>query len=90
MANRIADIRDLSHEELMRLEPADLEFANLPAGFHATMADDGPWRFEVCCPGCEAKFKSRGSLLGQKVRCPKCQREFVAEWGEPVPHKHDT
>jgi hypothetical protein len=84
MANRIADIRDLTQDELMRLDAADVEFDKLPAGFNLNSSDEGPWRFHVACPGCEQITKSRGSLLGQKVRCPKCQHDFVAEWGEPV------
>jgi SpoVK/Ycf46/Vps4 family AAA+-type ATPase len=84
MANRIADVRDLSHDELVRLDVADIEFQNLPAEVKLEAADNGPWRFQVICPGCKADFKSRGSYLGQKVRCPKCQHDFVAEWGEPV------
>jgi hypothetical protein len=84
MANRIADIRDLTHDELVRLDAADIEFQNLPADFQFDATDDGPWRFQVVCPGCKATTKSRGSFLGQKVRCPKCQHDFTTEWGEPV------
>jgi SpoVK/Ycf46/Vps4 family AAA+-type ATPase len=84
MANRIADIRELSHEQLMRLEAADIEFENLPAGCPLVTSDDGPWRFQVACPGCKHQTKARPSFLGQKVRCPKCQHDFTAEWGEPV------
>lgn len=84
MANRIADIRDLSQDELMRLDAADVEFDSLPADFNLDTSDEGPWRFTVACPGCKATTKSRGSFLGQKVRCPKCQHDFLAEWGEPV------
>jgi hypothetical protein len=84
MANRIADIRELSQDELMRLDTADIEFQNLPADFKFDVADDGPWRFRVDCPSCKQSTKSRGSFLGQKVRCPKCQHDFMAEWGEPV------
>jgi hypothetical protein len=83
MANRIADIRELSQEALMRLEPADIEFEAISAE-HLNFADDGPWRFEVACPGCQQPTKARGSFLGQKVRCPKCQHDFMADWGEPV------
>jgi SpoVK/Ycf46/Vps4 family AAA+-type ATPase len=89
MANRIADIRDLSQDELMRLDAADVEFDNLPADFNLDTFDDGPWRFRITCPGCKATTKSRGSFLGQKVRCPKCQHDFLAEWGEPVESAQD-
>jgi SpoVK/Ycf46/Vps4 family AAA+-type ATPase len=84
MANRIADIRDLTQDELVRLAPADVEFATVSADFNRDVPDDGPWRFQVSCPNCKAMTRSRGSFLGQKVRCPKCQHDFVADWGEPV------
>ena len=84
MANRIADIRELSTDQLMLLDAADIEFDGLPADFALDAADDGPWRFRVTCPGCSHTTGARGSLLGQKVRCRKCQHDFIAEWGEPV------
>jgi transposase-like protein len=61
-----------------------VEFAGLAADFNLDPADNGPWRFRVDCPSCKQTTKSRGSFLGQKVRCPKCQHDFTAEWGEPV------
>ena len=67
----------------MLLEADDIEFKGLPAGTKLEIADDGPWRFRVECPKCGHASKSRGSFLGKKVRCPKCQADFVAEWGEP-------
>jgi adenylate kinase family enzyme len=84
MANRIADIRELSAEQLMLLESEDVEFKDLPKGMMLETADDGPWRFRVVCPECGHTSKSRGSYLGQKVRCPKCEHDFVADWGEPI------
>jgi SpoVK/Ycf46/Vps4 family AAA+-type ATPase len=84
MANRIADIRELSAEQLMLLESEDVEFKELPKGMMLETADDGPWRFRVVCPECGHTSKSRGSYLGQKVRCPKCEHDFVADWGEPI------
>jgi hypothetical protein len=87
MANRIAEIRELSADELMRLEADDIEFSELPAGTKLETADDGPWRFRVVCPTCAHGSKSRGSYLGKKVLCPKCGAEFVPAWGEPEPAK---
>jgi hypothetical protein len=84
MANRIADIRELSPDELMLLQCDDVEIQDLPADFAFNAADDGPWRFRIACPCCSHESKTRGSLLGQKVRCPKCQHDFLADWGEPV------
>jgi SpoVK/Ycf46/Vps4 family AAA+-type ATPase len=83
MANRIADIRELTAEQLMLLDSEDVEFKDLPKGLSLEAADDGPWRFRILCPACGQTSKSRGSYLGQKVRCPKCEADFIAEWGEP-------
>jgi uncharacterized paraquat-inducible protein A len=84
MANRIADIREITPNRLMLLETADIEFAELPAKFNANAADDETSRFRVVCPNCSHESKARGSFLGKKVRCPKCQHDFKADWGEPV------
>ncbi len=84
MANRIADIRKLSPDELMLLHAEDVEFETLPADVIFDAADDGPWRFRVTCPGCAHESNARGSFLGRKVRCNKCQHDFLAEWGEVV------
>jgi hypothetical protein len=84
LANRIAEIRDLSPEELMLLEHDDIVIDGLPPDATIDTDDDGPWRFRVTCPGCKHTTKARGSFLGQKVRCNKCQHEFTADWGEPV------
>lgn len=83
MANRIADIRELTAEQLMLFEAEDVEFKELPKGLPLEATDDGPWRFRILCPTCGQTSKSRGSYLGQKVRCPKCEADFIAEWGEP-------
>ncbi|HVT27162.1 MAG TPA: AAA family ATPase [Lacipirellulaceae bacterium] len=83
MANRIADLPEISSEQLMLLEVDDIEFTGLPPELELDAGDDGRWRFHVTCPNCGHASKSRGSFLGKKVRCPKCQYDFVAEWGEP-------
>jgi SpoVK/Ycf46/Vps4 family AAA+-type ATPase len=84
MANRIAEVRELTAEQLMLLEADDIEFAGLPADSILTWADDGPWRFQVSCPECCQPSKARGSFLGKQVRCPKCDHDFLADWGEPI------
>jgi SpoVK/Ycf46/Vps4 family AAA+-type ATPase len=87
MANRIADIRELSTEQLVLLDVADIEFDGLPNDAVRDASDSGPWRFRITCPGCSHTTGARGSLLGQKIRCRKCQHDFVAEWGEAVEAK---
>ncbi|MEX2315965.1 MAG: AAA family ATPase [Pirellulales bacterium] len=82
MANRIADIAQLTQEQLMRLEADDVHLDDLPAELLQSAHDDDRWRYRVACPGCAHECKARGSFLGQKVSCPKCRHEFLAEWGE--------
>jgi hypothetical protein len=84
MANRIAEIHDLSQDELMTIHSADIEFKDLPPEYKIDASDQGPWRFQVVCPRCSQICTARGSFLGQKVRCRKCQQEFQADWGEPI------
>ena len=84
MANRIADIRELSSDQLMLLEKDDIEFSGLPAGFKFDPSELETARFSVICPNCSHTNKARGAFLGKKVRCPKCEHDFVADWGEPV------
>ena len=67
----------------MRLEPADVEFQGLPDGWHTPFDGREP-KFRIACPGCEHTSDAPGQFLGQKVRCPKCKQNFVAEWGEVV------
>jgi hypothetical protein len=83
MANRIADIRELSSDQLMLLETDDIEFSGLPAGFKFDPSELETARFSVICPNCSHTNKARGAFLGKKVRCPKCEHDFVADWGEP-------
>jgi uncharacterized tellurite resistance protein B-like protein len=83
MANRIADIRELSENQLVLLETDDIEITGCPAGVNIPSVDDDKLRFRVTCPKCSHASKSRGAYLGKKVSCPKCKAEFVSEWGEP-------
>jgi hypothetical protein len=81
MANRIADIPQLDQEQLMLLEEADVEFQDLPAEWMEAFVEGGP-KFRVACSGCGFTSEAPGKFLGQKVRCPKCKQDFLAEWGE--------
>jgi hypothetical protein len=83
MANRVADIAELSQAQLMQLEAADIEFRELPADFSLDTGTD-QLRFQVACPSCGHTSKAPGTFLGKNVRCRKCQHDFLAEWGEVV------
>ncbi len=83
MANRIADIPKITHEQLTQLEDVDIEFKDLPAGWMRRHEQQPP-KFRVACSNCGHVSKSPGDFLGQKVRCPKCKKDFLANWGEPA------
>jgi hypothetical protein len=84
MANRIADVAELSQEQLMRLAADDIHFGDVPLELLHSAGDDARWRFRVACPNCAHNCESPGSFLGKKVRCPKCRQNFLAEWGEAI------
>jgi hypothetical protein len=84
MANRIADIPQLTPEQLMRLEADDLRMADVSSELLLSARDDERWRFRVTCSKCSRGSKCPGSFLGRPVKCPKCEQDFVAEWGEAI------
>jgi hypothetical protein len=43
-----------------------------------------PWRVAVACPGCQKLSRCSTDFLGRQVRCNRCKREFIADWGELV------
>ena len=83
MANRIADVAQISHDQLMLLEEPDIEFPDLPADWLKAYNNHEP-KFRIPCPGCAHSNVAPGSFLGKKVRCTKCQHEFRADWGDVV------
>jgi adenylate kinase family enzyme len=83
MANRVADVAELTPEQLVLLEETDVEFEGLAAEWLRQFDGRDP-KFRIACPGCEHVSDAPARFLGKKVRCPKCQQDFVAEWGEVV------
>lgn len=81
MANRIADIADLSVEQLTTLEPEDIEFKKVPPEVFDKLSADDSQRFHIACPNCEHGKDVPHKFLGQSVRCPKCEHDFSADWG---------
>ena len=80
-ANRIAEIAELSIEQLSTLLPEDVEFEDTPAEALAPLADE-KLKFRIECPKCDHDKDVPQKFLGEKVRCPKCNEEFAAAWGE--------
>ncbi len=84
MANRIADIADLSIEQLSTLEPEDIEFKKVPNEIFDILATDESVRFHIECPECDFSKDVPATFLGESLRCPKCEHDFKAEWGSLV------
>ena len=84
MANRIAEIPDLTVEQLTTLEPEDIEFKKIPAEVFDGLAEDKSLRFHIDCPKCDHGKDVPPNFLGQRVRCPKCEHDFSADWGNKV------
>jgi SpoVK/Ycf46/Vps4 family AAA+-type ATPase len=80
-ANRIAEIAELSVAALSTLEPVDVYFENCPAEALAPAAK-GELRIRIVCTKCQHGKDVPQKFLGQAVKCPKCKKDFVAEWGE--------
>ncbi len=83
MANRLATLTEVDQTQLVTLEAEDVEFKDVPAAAFEAI-DEEQLRFRLECAGCgHWKVVSTG-LLGQRVRCPKCDQAFTVEWGEIV------
>lgn len=89
MANRIAEIPDLSVEQLTVLEPEDIEFKKVPAEVFEGLGDNQTLRFHVGCPECQHGKDVPYKYLGQSLRCPKCSHDFDANWGSVVLRQSD-
>ncbi len=88
MANRIADIADLTVEQLTTLEAEDIEFKKVPSDVFERSADDESLRFHIECPECDFGKDVPHTFLGKRVRCPKCEHDFHADWGS-ITHTED-
>jgi len=84
MANRIAEIADLSVEQLTMLEADDIEFKKVPSEVFDGLAENESLRFHIDCPECDYSKDVPHDLLGRSVRCPKCDHDFTADWGAMV------
>ncbi len=84
MANRIAEIPELSVEQLTTLEPEDIEFKKVPLEVFEEALSEDSLRFHIKCTNCDFSKDVPKEFLGQSVRCPKCEHDFAAEWGSIV------
>ncbi len=90
MANRIAEIAELSVEQLSLLEPQDVEFKDVPLEAFVEVTEESALRFHIACPSCKHGKDVPTKYLGQQVRCPKCEHNFSADWGTLVPKAEEV
>ena len=81
MANRIADIRELSGDQLMLLQKDDIEFTGLPAAFKLDAGDQESIKFLVVCPKCSHASKSARLVPGQEGSVPEMPCRFYGGLG---------
>lgn len=84
MANRLATQVEIDQQELVTLQAGDIEFKDVPAAAFESI-DEGLLTFRLECGGCGHDKVVPNSLLGEKVKCPKCEYAFQVEWGELAP-----
>jgi hypothetical protein len=82
-ANRIAAIAELSVDQLSTLDAEDVEFEDCPPECFACLAD-AALRFLITCNHCQHAKPAELKFLGQTIRCPKCTKEFTAQWATPI------
>ncbi|MCA9262886.1 MAG: AAA family ATPase [Planctomycetales bacterium] len=80
LANRIANESAITHEMLTRFTPVDLRLSDVPASYSEMPLSS--LEFQFMCPGCREMRAGPYTILGQQVRCAKCNSEFLADWGE--------
>jgi ATPase family protein associated with various cellular activities (AAA)/AAA lid domain-containing protein len=86
LANRITGAGPLTREVLVTLQPADIVMDGVPNSTWKVIENDALC-FRVVCPGCRQNSRLPQRLLGQRVLCKRCQKEFTAEWGEVMEGK---
>jgi SpoVK/Ycf46/Vps4 family AAA+-type ATPase len=82
LANRLAELSEVTRELLTTLGPDDIEVSGIDPA-HLKALADLPGKVRVECQGVAQVIDDR--LLGTEVECEACGERFVADWGEPVP-----
>ena len=81
LANRVAEVDEVTRELLTTLEPEDIEVAGIEQAHLKAMAAE-PGRVRVQCDGIPQVIDD--ALLGTEVQCTECGKTYFADFGEPV------
>ena len=90
MANRIAEIPELTVEQLTMFEPEDIEFEKVPHDIFGDLEPNSSLRFHIECSECDYSKDVPRDFLGRSVRCPKCETDFEADWGSLVKQTEES
>ena len=88
LANRIANMPEITRQHLTEFAAEDIDFAGLlqddapPADLFTNLEDEHRL-FAVTCPGCCEEIKMPQKFLARRVKC-RCGNKFTIEWAEPV------
>lgn len=83
LADRIADVTELSEDLLTTLTAADIAVPGLSDG----QVDEfvtRPHQLVVPCGGCQSRVRIEPTLLGKRFRCTKCEHVQSSPWAEVV------
>lgn len=92
LADRIANVTQLSEQLLTTLTAADVHFAEIkPSQLDQLLTE--PHRLRLSCEGCQKRIVIKPTSLGKRVRCRGCghvQRSDWAdtEWAPPPTRPH--
>ena len=81
LADRVANVTQLSETLLTTLTVTDIRFPELSGGELDALAEI-PHKLRIACSGCQKKISIASSSLGGSVRCKSCETVQRADWAE--------
>ena len=84
MANRLAAVSQPTRDMLVRFEPDDFPFADIPPD---AWVEPESLRVEVRCNACGAPMAVGGLQLEGESPCPRCGSLVETKWGQIVEHR---
>ncbi|MCD0460165.1 AAA family ATPase [Roseiconus lacunae] len=81
LANRLAEIKDITRDLLTTLQGDDIEVAGVDSAHLKAMAAK-PGKVRIECNGVAQVVDDH--CLGTEITCDDCGEPYFADWGEPV------
>ena len=79
LADRVADVRQLSEDLLTELTATDISIPGVSAS-HLEELVSQPHKLRIECDGCKRKVRLKPDSLGRRVKCTKCNHIQSAGW----------